>query len=256
MLDMDFDAQRRREALHAFMQRTGLKKTPWETASDLGEGTLRKFLESTADDRSLTDRTYSMLAEGASKLLERRVSIAELQGGDRIVNDSARLSTEPHATLDGRQKLLFPPPMPQNEPGQYILVMGTSLAGGEGDFQMNNGDPLDKIPTPKHLANRRGLLGVLVEGESMRPWKRPGQIILLETLRRARPGDHCVVEMRATPPDEDRPAFLKLLVKQTPTKLVLAQYRPAREFEVDLKRVHKIYRVMDDDEVHGWHSGR
>lgn len=254
MVDMDYDPDQRRKALREFMRREGLNPTRLEEAADLGEGTLRKFLNSTVQDRSLTDRTYAMLAAGAAKLLHRNVSPAELQN-DGIVNDGSGLSTVGDATLEGRQKLIAPPPLPQSEPGQFILVMGTSLAGAEGDFQMNTGDPIDKVPTPKHLANRRGLMGLIVEGESMRPWKRPGQTILVDA-RRARPGDHCVIELKGIPPYEDRPAFLKLLVRQTGTKLVVAQYRPAKEFEIDLRRVHKIHRVMDDDEVHGWHSGR
>lgn len=68
----------RRAALRAFMAaNAGLKRTPWERASSLSEGTLRAFLTRTD---TMTDETYEKLAAGASKLLGRPVKAGELRG--------------------------------------------------------------------------------------------------------------------------------------------------------------------------------
>lgn len=247
---MDFDPDQRRRALQHFMGATGLKVAPWEEAAELGEGTLRKFLAAKGSN-TLTDRTYSLLASGASKLLGRAIIPSELQE-IRQLPVIGEQSTDLNVKLEEPQHLVPAPSLPErDQSGQIIEILGTALAGREGDFQVTNGERIDKVPRPANLRDRAGLLGLWVEGDSMRPWRRAGQLVVLDGLRRPRSDDHVVVELRATPPDEDRPAFLKLLVRQTATKLILAQYRPAKEFEIDLRRVHKIYRVMEYEELMG-----
>ena len=77
---MSYDARRALAALAAFQQSTGLRDFPWEKASGVGEGTLRRFRRK--DNRSMSHETYERLATGASKLLGRRVSAAEFRDND------------------------------------------------------------------------------------------------------------------------------------------------------------------------------
>lgn len=250
---MDFDPDQRRRALQRFMQREDkLNPNRWEEAAELGEGTLRKFLNGKPGEGTMTDRTYSRLALGAGKILGRPVSVSELQDMQLGHPDGDGSSTDPHVMLEERQQILNAPPRkPPNRVLPGIPVYGTSLAGSEGDFQMNNGEAVDHVPKPEHLAHRKGLFCLYVEGESMRPWKKPGQIVYLDPTRRPQIGDHVVVEMKGTPPYEDRPAFLKLLVGRSATRLKLQQYRPERTFEIDLKRINRILRVMPEEEILG-----
>ncbi len=244
---MAFDPEQRRAALRDFMLRTGLKPTPWEKAAELGEGTLRKFLDGTSD--TLTDRSYSKLASGASKLAERTVHVQELQDHNRSSGD---LSTEVRAIPDERQKIVTAPPLPERAAmDRDIPVLGTSLAGREGDFQMNNGDPIDFVRRPPHLAGRQDLKALYVQGDSMKPWKRPGQLVFFDN-KPPQNGDHVVIELRPSGLDDERPAFLKVLLGVTPTKIKLAQYRPAREFEIPRSKVHKIWRVLEVEELLGF----
>lgn len=237
------------------MDTHGLKATPWEKAAEVGEGTLRKFLDGETD--TMQERTYAKLASKAATIIGKPVQVSDLLHPavqpQLIHNDViSDLSTEPHAKLEERQRVVNAPPRePPNRTLPGIPVMGTSLAGSEGDFQMNGGEPIDRVPRPSHLKDRQGLFCVFVEGESMRPWKRPGQIVYIDPTRRPQINDHVVVELKSTPPDEDRPAFLKLLVGRSPTKIKLMQYRPEKVFEVDLKRVHRVLRVMTEEEVLG-----
>ncbi len=243
---MAFDPEQRRAALRGFMEREKIKPTPWEQAAQLGEGTLRKFLDGTSD--TLTDRSYSKLAAGAALLAKRPVDVQELQDHNRSSSD---LSTEVRAIPDERQKIVTAPPLPERAAmNRDIPVLGTSLAGSAGDFQMNNGDPIDFVRRPPHLAGRKGLLALYVQGESMRPWKKPGQLVFIDQ-KTPQIGDHVVVEMRPAGPDDERPAFLKLLLAVTATKVRLGQYKPAKEFEIARAKVHKIYRVLEVEELLG-----
>ena len=75
---MTYDPDRARAALAAFQTANRLQDFPWETASGVGEGTLRRFRN--GDSKSLGAPTYSKLAVGASGLLGRPVTVAELRG--------------------------------------------------------------------------------------------------------------------------------------------------------------------------------
>jgi len=260
MHPMNFDPEQRRRALQAFMDRERIKVSPWEKAADLGGGTLRKFLDGTTD--TLTDRTYAKLAAGAAALKGRPIraqALQEITDGlhDRVNStESPSLSTATRATVDERQKIESAPPRPappkEELPG--IPVMGTSLAGREGDFQLNSGEPVDHVRRPTHLKDRKGLFCLWVSGTSMQPWKRPGQLVFLDPNRQPQINDHVVVEMKPTPPDEDRPAYIKLLVRRSATKLTLLQYEPKRTIEIDMRRVNRILRVMPEEEVYPLYS--
>ncbi|MCX7366739.1 MAG: hypothetical protein NTV97_33670 [Alphaproteobacteria bacterium] len=75
---MAYDKTKTLAALDRFQRATGLKDFPWEIASELGEGTLRRFR--TSPNRSMRTETYEKLAAGASKLLERKITAAEIRG--------------------------------------------------------------------------------------------------------------------------------------------------------------------------------
>lgn len=75
---MAYDKRQVLAALARFQRDTGLKDSPWEEASGLGEGTLRKFR--TGPNRSMSTETYEKLAAGATKKLGRKVVAGELRG--------------------------------------------------------------------------------------------------------------------------------------------------------------------------------
>lgn len=144
-----------------------------------------------------------------------------------------------------------PPALPSpSEMPRTVPVLGVSVGGTEGDFSMN-GEVSDYARRPPALSHRRDVFAVWTVGESMVPWRRPRELVYVERGRPAVSGDHVVVELKPTPPDEVRPAFLKRLVAMTPTKLKLEQYNPARIIEIDRRRVLHVYRVLEWSEVFG-----
>jgi phage repressor protein C with HTH and peptisase S24 domain len=74
---MSYDEKRVRAALAAFQKSSGLRDYPWETASGVGPGTLRSFRS--GRNRAMSNATYEKLASGATALLNRDVTAAELR---------------------------------------------------------------------------------------------------------------------------------------------------------------------------------
>jgi phage repressor protein C with HTH and peptisase S24 domain len=253
--------EKRRAALRSFMEANKLKATPWELASEIGEGTVRKFLNGTT--ARLEEPTYISLAKGASELLKKPVSVIALMQQEGTVISSPDTEGEEsdfqNPLVEGvedvisqeRQKIIEAPSLPLRETMERdIPVLGTTLAGKEGDFQMANGEPIDYALRPPHLAKRKDLFAAYVQGDSMKPWKRTGQLVFVDS-RPPQVGSHVMIELRPIPPDNDRLCFLKLLVKITGAKVRVAQYHPAREFEIDRNRVLKIWRVLEPEELLG-----
>ena len=72
---MAYDPDLARAALAAFKKSTGLKDAPWEKASKVGSGAIRKFEH--GPNRSLSAETYAKLAAGASRILGRTITVAD-----------------------------------------------------------------------------------------------------------------------------------------------------------------------------------
>lgn len=131
-----------------------------------------------------------------------------------------------------------------------VPVLGTTMGGSRGDFSMNNGDPVDFARRPPKILNRKDVFCLFVQGTSMSPWRQPGDLVYVETARAARNGDYVVVEMQPEA-DDLRPAYLKRLVKRASTKITLEQFTPPRTFEIELRKVGRILRIMDWSELLG-----
>ena len=252
---MAFDANQRRQALRAFMAGAGLNVAQWESLSGLGDGTLRKFLDDPTGAKTLTDKTYSRLAAGAAKKTGRAVGVAELQGEfPATTADGAAPSyaTSSFATdLAGNVAPAF------DAPGRPMLghmasdvpLYGTAMGGdGNGEFEMN-GTVIDHVARPPGIHGRGDVFALNVVGDSMWPWRKPNSLIYVERDRAPSVNDHVVVEFRPIAGSSVRQTVVKLLVGISAKTLKLAQYRPAKEFDVDRKMVFRVYRVLEWDEL-------
>lgn len=142
-----------------------------------------------------------------------------------------------------------PAPPRRNEMPRDVPIMGTTVGGATGDFEMNGGEPVDFARRPPRIAGRRDVFCLFVQGTSMAPWRQPGELIYVEANRAPQNGDYVVIEMLPTPPGDIRPTFLKRLVSITATKYRVQQYSPARTFEIDRRKVGRFLRVMDWSEL-------
>lgn len=90
------------------MTEYGLRIAPWEAASNLGDGTLRKFMDDKTGEKTLTDKTYGKLAAGAQRKLGRSVSIPNRRNQAPDVGAAVtRLQREFRAGIPELIRILF-----------------------------------------------------------------------------------------------------------------------------------------------------
>lgn len=131
-----------------------------------------------------------------------------------------------------------------------VPVYGTAMGGtAGGDFTLN-GDIGMRVRRPPRLAERDDIFALFVQGDSMLPRFRPGELIYLERQRPPQNGDYVVVEMRPGQ-DGEHAAYLKQLVATTPTKVRLLQYNPKRTIEIERRKILQILRVMPLNDLLG-----
>jgi phage repressor protein C with HTH and peptisase S24 domain len=254
---MSYDPEQARSALAAFKQSTGLKDAPWEKASGVGSGTIRKFEK--GPNQSMGPATYSKLAAGASELLGRRVLVSEFapRGEDVSVGTLPSPAPVEPVILDpnvvpapGAPRVPLRQEMPKDVPVYGTIVGGshTSMA----DFELN-GQIVDYVRRPPRLAGRTDVFAAFCQGDSMLYWREPGQLVYFERAKPPKTNDYVLVELMPPPHDADgvRPALIKRLLGVTPTKIRLRQYNPPKDFEIDRSKVLQVVRALDWDELMG-----
>lgn len=134
-----------------------------------------------------------------------------------------------------------------------VPVLGTAMgANGEGAFELNQtGGVVDMVLRGPGIANSRKVFAIYVEGDSMLPRHRPGELRYCDPGRPPRSGDDVVVVLAAKDPGRAPQAFLKELVRRGATEIVLRQFNPDRELRFPLDQVQQVIRVLTMNEVMG-----
>lgn len=160
---------------------------------------------------------------------------------------------EPLPPANVREAPGVPRPPSRQEMPKDVPVLGT-VSGGDAtnlaDFELN-GQIVDYVRRPPRLMGRTDVFAAYVQGNSVSPWREPGQLIYLEGARPPKAMDYVLVELKPHNGDDVRPALVKRLLAVTPTRVRLRQYTPAKDFEVDRRRILRIFRVLDWDELMG-----
>jgi len=133
-----------------------------------------------------------------------------------------------------------------------VPVYGTAVGGGDedGDFRFN-GEQIDMAPRPPGIATRKDVFCLYVENDSMFPKFEPGERLYVDPHRKPRTGEYVVVELHGESESEAGKGYIKRLVKQTPTRLVVSQFNPAKDLEFEMTKVKRILRVIPTDELLG-----
>jgi len=156
----------------------------------------------------------------------------------------------PYPPYNVRHAPEAPEPPIRTAMAKDVPVFGTSMGGdGTGDFELN-GQIVDFVRRPPRLIGRADVFAIYVQGSSMSPWREPGELAYIERNRPPRSGDYIVVEFQADAHNV-RPALIKKLIALTPTKIKLQQYNPPKVLEIDRKKRHQLYRVIDWTELMG-----
>jgi phage repressor protein C with HTH and peptisase S24 domain len=133
-----------------------------------------------------------------------------------------------------------------------LPVLGNAACGDDGLFEIN-GEVLDYVRRPPRLMNVKGAYALWIDGESMKPWREHGGLVVVHPTHPIRVNDYVVVQLKPqkAADGENRRAYIKRLVKRTGTSLVLHQYHPDADMSIPLAKVLSIHRILDWDEAMG-----
>jgi SOS-response transcriptional repressor LexA len=137
--------------------------------------------------------------------------------------------------------------LPPANPGDRIPVMGVGEGGGEGK-SLWNGEVVDYVARPPALAGAPSGYATYVIGTSMEPRYHPGELIYVHPGKPVNPGAYVLVQLK--PPEEGSPplALIKRLAKKTANKIVLEQFNPPKQFDVSLKELVSMHRIIGSGE--------
>lgn len=167
-------------------------------------------------------------------------------GTGPMLDDKSSVKTSPQV----EQKLLTNADINVHEMVADVPVLGLASCGEDGLFELN-GQEHDQVRRPKRLVGVKDAYALYVDGESMVPWRKPGQLVYVHPHQPAQIGDHVVVEMVPDGPGEPKRAYIKLLVRRTAEKLILHQYNPSEDKTLPMKRVRAVHRIIDWSELLG-----
>lgn len=161
------------------------------------------------------------------------------QGGPPVPNDDIRVN---HGL-----PILYAQGLPKD-----VRVLGTAACGeGGGDFTLN-GEIVDYARRPPSIANNRSVFAIYAVGDSMSPWREPGDLVYINPNRAPKPGDYVLVELTGKGHGENGAALLKKLVAVKASHVLLAQFNPPRaDIKIPRSQIKSILRVMDWSELLG-----
>ncbi len=199
--------------------------------------------------------TLHKIVSGSRGLSERFADpLAKAQGVQRETL-FARIGTpiswldEPGRTAASPTRSREPPS--EDERSRDVPVYGTAEAGADGAFQLNNGEAIDWASRPSRLTGMQGVFAIYTEGDSMVPWRHPGELVFVHLHRDPAPGCHVIAEIWEREKGQPPRAFLKKLVRRTATRVELEQYNPRKVIAFEKERVRRLYRVIEWAEVLG-----
>lgn len=144
-------------------------------------------------------------------------------------------------------------------PRDDMPVFGTALGAemlidGERIEQtsLNTGNIIEYRRRPLMAHGVEKVYGLYVQGSSMYPAHRDGAFLFVQRDARLRVDDDVVVHLRPKDDTDDGEratcVLVKRLVKRTSQFVVLEQYTPPKVFQIDMKDVLHIDRVLTADD--------
>ena len=133
-----------------------------------------------------------------------------------------------------------------------VPVYGSAQGGEDGVFELNSlGEPVDYVRRPAGLVGMKNVFAIYVEGDSMDPWRSPGQFVYVHPTRPANIGDYVIVVIprkeRGAPPL----AYIKRLKQRTADTYVVSQFNPPKDLVFPRHEGVKVLRVIDWGEALG-----
>lgn len=164
-------------------------------------------------------------------------------GGELVVEkvDSSKVANEVKSAP-------VSPPSRQVMPND-VPVLGTAAGSMEGAFQLTDG-VIDYVRRPPALMNTRDVYSIFVEGSSMYPEHKHGDLRFVSPHKPARVGDSVVIQIK----NDGRLTFDAMighLVKRTSTQLQIGKLNPEMTLTFALSDIASIHKVLDMNELFG-----
>lgn len=131
-----------------------------------------------------------------------------------------------------------------------VPVRGT-VAGSfaKGAFQLTE-DPVDWVRRPPALTGARDIYAVFIEGTSMIPEHRPGDLRFVNPHRPPRVGDSVIVQSR-THENAHIEATIGHLHRVTATHLEIGKLNPVSEVKISRDMVIAVHKVLTMNDLFG-----
>lgn len=166
---------------------------------------------------------------------------------DDLLPEGAHIKAQPQHT--GGVRLADVPVPSRLQMTNDVPVMGTaagSHAKGAFQFSMN---PIDFVRRPPALVGARDVYALYVEGESMEPEFRPGQLIYVHPHKPPRIGDAVVIQCMAS--DGSYEATIGLYARRSPETIAIHKHNPKATVEVNRSIIVAIHKVLTTNELFG-----
>ena len=134
--------------------------------------------------------------------------------------------------------------------GDRIRVLGAGQGGSEGFFPWN-GDVVDYVTRPPHLAGATNAYAVYVVGSSMEPRYYAGELVYIHPGKPVTTGAFVLVQVKPESEGETPRAFMKRLVRRTATKVTFEQFNPPKELDIKASDIQSMHRIVGSAETGG-----
>jgi phage repressor protein C with HTH and peptisase S24 domain len=196
-------------------------------------GLERTFIRDLAQGRKKSVQAGKINALAAALKLD----AAALSNGEII-----RLEDKPAPNADLR-------PDPRFAVLKDVPVLGTAAGSVLGDFKLFGG-PVDYVARPPALSGAAGLYAFYVEGDSMAPEHKAGELRLVSPHKPPRQGDSVIVQTRGHAGGVT--AMIGHYLKTAGGKLFIGKISPVpRTVEIPLETVLHCHKVLSVNEMMG-----
>lgn len=213
-----------------------------------------------------TDRALSMRVSGKPDLIrtvrtKRHLpgnrNMALLTQGIGVSSDWLMGRSDVRAPASEARIAEVPLPFRSGAVDAELPVLGTALAhllhfGEDGIYveqmTVDHGDVIRYIQRPPRLGGAGKAYAVYIEGDSMYPRFKQGELAVVDPVKKAQIGDDVIVQLVGDK-DEDGNGrvvcvMVKELVRRSGSFIELRQFNPDIVFRVDAEKVASIHPIM------------
>lgn len=203
---------------------------------------IRKGLERTGKtQRGLAER-LRLDPAAINRLLkgQRQLKASEI----KVIEDYLEISPAPQRSTEMAPAFAETGNLPRDIP-----IHEGALCGEDGAFEFDS-QVADYAPRPPRLRGVTGVYALYVHGDSMSPWREPGQLVYVNPAQPPRSGDYVVIQFRPKPGSPPE-SLIKRLTSITSREIKALQYNPQKTLAFNLSRIMAIHRVMEWEELLG-----